>query len=77
LGLTIQFLQKGKERLALNFYYNQGLTNYLNANYTYTENNISQTENVVSKGTYIAIGISYPIKIWDINKRRSIKAAIN
>lgn len=69
-GFTVQFLQKGKERLALSFYFNQGLTKYLNANYIYTENNSSQTTNIVSKGTYISVGLSYPIKVWDIEKRK-------
>ena len=72
-GFTVQFLQKGKERLALNFYFNQGLTKYLSANYTYTENNNTQTTSVVSKGSYISIGLSYPINIWDLEKRKVIK----
>lgn len=76
-GFTLQFIQRNKERLAVNFYYNQGITKYMVTNQTYTVGNNSYYANVVARGTSFGILLSYPIKIWDVDKRRSIKTSGN
>ncbi|WP_018344618.1 outer membrane beta-barrel protein [Cytophaga aurantiaca] len=76
IGLTFQFLHRGKESIALTFYYNQGLTKYesIRLNYTTLEDNRSYQSNLITRGTSFGILLSYPIKIWDVDKRRSIKS---
>ena len=79
VGLTFQFLHRGKESIALTFYYNQGLTQYesIRLNYTTLADNKSYQSNLITRGTSFGILLSYPIKIWDVDKRRSIKASGN
>ena len=79
LGFTIQFLHKGKESLALNFFYHQGFTKLRQIDITYTLINDQQTYHttLISKGTSFGASISYPIRFWDVDKRKARKAARN
>ena len=74
VGIAMQFMHHGKERLALSFYYHQGFTSYQKLTIDYTESNQAYQTSLVAKGTTYGITLSYPIKIWDIDKRKAMKA---
>lgn len=79
LGISIQFLHKGKEILAMNIYYHQGFTRMMqyDLNYTIVTDNQPYHTTLISKGTLIGVSLSYPIKIWDVDKRKAKRAAGN
>ena len=77
LGFSIQFLHKGKESLALNFFYHQGFTKLLQMDITYTliNDQVTYHTTLISKGTSFGASISYPIRFWDVDKRKARKTA--
>ena len=79
LGFSIQFLHRGKESLALNFFYHQGFTKLQQIDITYTliNDQVTYHTTLVSKATSFGASISYPIKIWDVDKRKAKKALGN
>ena len=79
LGFSIQFLHRGKESLALNFFYHQGFTKLQQIDITYTLINeqVTYHTTLISKATSFGASISYPIRFWDVDKRRARKAARN
>lgn len=75
LGFTVQFLHRGKESLALNFFYNHGFTRFRQIDITYTliNDHVTYHTTLISKASSFGMSLSYPIRIWDVDKRKAKK----
>ena len=72
LGFTVQFLHRGKESLALNFFYHQGFTKFtqIDVSYTLITDQVTYHTTLITKATSFGVSISYPIRVWDVDKRK-------
>lgn len=63
LGIGMQYLHNGKERLELNLYYSQGLRDMVQADVDYLMNSESRSTRMLARGSFIGLTLAYPIRL--------------
>ncbi|WP_299761900.1 hypothetical protein [uncultured Pontibacter sp.] len=63
VGIGMQYLHNGKERLELNLYYSRGLRDMVQADVDYSMNSESRTTRMLARGSLIGLTLAYPIRL--------------
>ncbi len=74
LGIYTQFLNKGEKRLQLGLIYQKGLQKRIITNWSTSINGVNQPDfQTFTRGSYLALYASYPIKLLTFGEKKSKK----
>ncbi len=62
-GARLHYVKRGKERLALTVYFNQGITTHIESNINYTLNEVPYFTQMATRGTAVGVNLLYPIRL--------------